>query len=189
MDTSFGVFANFLLDTRNGVNILLKLKRMNQIHVNQKYQKERVMRFVSLVKRIITLMMVMSTVSACQSTKSQGTALNQLKPASSDEQAIYKSLSDLKDNISNSKWDQWLALYTDDAVLTKGGSKVSKEEMRKAVEGISYEITSMKVLSKEIGVDQAKISVQFLGNGKKQFETYHFKKINNRWLIIMETNP
>ena len=141
------------------------------------------------IAQVIVMMTITIFVTSCQSTKNPGTALDQIKPASSDEQAIFESVTALQNHISNSEWDEWLALYADDAVLTNGRDKVSKREMRNVVEGISYKITELKVLNKEIGADQAKVSVQFLGNGKKQLETYHYKKINNEWLIFMETNP
>ena len=147
------------------------------------------MKSVMQISKIVVALMIIGILSSCQSTKSTGTALSQLQPANPDEQAFYLSLTDLRDNISNSEWDQWLALYTDDAILTEGKRKVGKDEMRKVVEGISYKITDMEVLSQEISPDQAKVSVQFMGNGKKQFETYHYRKVDNKWLIYMETNP
>ena len=147
------------------------------------------MKTVMQISKVVVALMVIGLLSSCQSTKTTGTALSQLQPANADEQAIYQSITDLRDNITNSKWDQWLALYTDDAILTEGKRKVGKDEIRKVVEGASYKITDMEVLSQEIGPDQAKVSVQFMGNGKKNFETYHYRKVDGKWLIYMETNP
>ena len=61
--------------------------------------------------------------------------------------------------------------------------------MREMVEGVSYKITYMVVLDKNISGDQASISVSFNGNGKKQYETYLLTKKSGQWLIYQEKNP
>ena len=130
---------------------------------------------------------------ACQAEKQKGTTLDQLAPANADETEIYEIVGKLQDRISASEWDKWLELYADDAVLTSGsgtGNKeISKQQMREMVEGVSYKITYMVVLDKNISGDQASISVSFNGNGKKQYETYLLTKKSGQWLIYQEKNP
>ncbi len=106
-----------------------------------------------------------------------------------DEKAIYEVLGALQNNISTSQWNKWLQLYSEDAVLTSGKKQLNKKEMRSEVEGISYKITNMMVLDTTIEKDHASVSVSMLGNGKKHLETYKLKKVDNHWLIYMETNP
>jgi ketosteroid isomerase-like protein len=147
-------------------------------------------------KVLINLFMVILTVgllAACQAEKQKGTTLDQLAPANADEAEIYAIVGKLQDRISAGEWDQWLELYTDDAVLTSGsgsGNKeISKQQMRDMVEGVSFKITNMVVLDKSISGDQASISVSFDGNGKKQYETYLLTKKSGQWLIYREKNP
>ena len=106
-----------------------------------------------------------------------------------DEKAIYSILGTLQESISASEWDKWLALYSDDAVLTSGNKKLNKQQMRTEVKGISYKITNMAVLDKNIEEDQASVSVSMDGNGKKHYETYKLRKMDGEWLIVAETNP
>ena len=61
--------------------------------------------------------------------------------------------------------------------------------MRSIVDGITYKITEMEILKKNIGNEQAFVSVRMIGNGKKHFETYKLKKFDGKWLITEETNP
>lgn len=144
---------------------------------------------------LINFFIVILTVgllAACQAEKQKGTTLDQLEPANADELEIYAIVEKIQDRISASEWDQWLDLYTDDAVLTSGGSnnkEINKRQMKDLVEGISYKITNMVVLDKSISGDQASISVSFDGNGKKQYETYLLTKKIGKWLIYKEKNP
>ena len=143
--------------------------------------------------RFFIVLLTLSLIVACQAEKQKGTTLDQVAPANDDEAAIYAIVGKLQDSISAGEWDQWLALYTDDAVLTtgsgSGNKEISKQEMREMVEGVSYKITNMVILDKTISGDQASISVSFDGNGKKQNETYLLTKKSDQWLIYKETNP
>ncbi len=143
--------------------------------------------------RFFIVLFTFSLIVACQAEKQKGTTLDQVAPANDDEAAIYAIVGELQDSISAGDWDQWLALYTDEAVLTSGsgsGNKeISKQEMREMVEGVSYKITNMMIIDKTISGDQASISVSFDGNGKKQNETYLLTKKSGQWLIYKETNP
>jgi ketosteroid isomerase-like protein len=112
-----------------------------------------------------------------------------LQPANNDEAEIFLIVQNLQQYISTSQWDKWLAMYSDDAILTSGKKNVTKEEMRKMIDGFSYKITKMEVTKKQINAEDAFVSVSMIGNGKHQLETYHFKKINNSWRIVKETNP
>jgi len=145
----------------------------------------------TLVKFSMVILVVV-LLAACQAEKQKGATLDQLTPANPDEAEIYAMITKLQDSITASEWDQWLDLYTDDAVLTSGGSsneEISKQQMRDLTEGISYKITNMVVLDKRISGDQASISVSFDGNGKKQYETYLLTKKSGQWLIYKEKNP
>ena len=137
---------------------------------------------------LLCLLTIMS-LAACQSGKQEGISVTQLQPVDSDEAQIYAALQNIQNYISAGEWDKWLALYSDDAILTKGSAQVSKEEMRAAVDGITYVITSMTVLEKNIGASEAIVRTSMVGNGKKQLESYRFNKIDGKWLIMEETNP
>lgn len=143
--------------------------------------------------KLLLVIFTVALITACQAEKQKGTALDQLAPANDDEAAIYVIVGKLKDSISGGEWDQWLALYTDNAILTtgsgSGNKEISKQEMREMVEGVSYKITNMVVLDKTISGDKASISVSFDGNGEKQSETYLLTKKSGQWLIYKEKNP
>ncbi len=145
------------------------------------YQRTRTM--------LLGVILIVSLLGACQAEKQKGTTLDQLAPANDDEAEIYAVLSTLQSTISASQWDKWLKLYTEDAVLTAGKKQLNKQQMRAEVEGISYKITDMVVLNKDISGNQASISVNFSGNGKKQYETYILTKKSGEWLIYKEKNP
>lgn len=147
------------------------------------------MRLVRILKYIVVIALALELLVACQSTKDPGKMVGQLKPMNADEAAIYTSLEGVKNHISASQWDDWLALYSDDAVLTNGKDQVNKKEMRKAVDGINYKISEMEILDQTIEADSASVSVRMIGNGKKHLETYKFKKMDGKWLIVEETNP
>jgi hypothetical protein len=115
--------------------------------------------------------------------------VDQITATSPDEEAIYGILKNIKDYISSSQWEKWLSLYSADAILTSGQKQVDKVEMRSIVEGLTYKITEMEILKKNIGSERAFVSVRMIGNGKKHFETYTFKKFGGKWLITEETNP
>ena len=155
--------------------------------------KEGSMKSFQKTVKLLGLILLVGLLTACQAEKQKGTTLDQLAPANADEAEIYAIVGEIQDRISAGKWDQWLELYTDDAVLTSGwasGNKeISKQQMRDLVEGISYKITNMVVLDKSISGDQASISVSFVGNGKKQYETYLLTKKSGQWLIYKEKNP
>lgn len=137
---------------------------------------------------VILLSIVLSLV-ACNAAKNDKSLVDNIKPASQDEYEIIQMVENIKVYISSSQWDKWLDMYTDDAVLTTREGNVTKEEMRRSVEGISYKITDMHILKKEINSEDASVSVQFKGNGKAQKETYYFKKIDGAWFIVAESNP
>ena len=115
--------------------------------------------------------------------------VGQINATTPDEEAIYGILENLIDYISSSQWEKWLSLYSADAILTAGQKQVDKVEMRGIVDGLTYKITEMEILKKNIGKEQAFVSVRMIGNGKKHLETYNFKKFNGKWLIVKETNP
>jgi hypothetical protein len=115
--------------------------------------------------------------------------IGQIEAANPEEAAIYGILNQLKTTISQGQWEDWLALYSDDAVLTLGDKKVDKAEMLAAVQGVTYKITEMEVLDKEVGEKDASVSVRFVGNDKKNLETYKFKKQSGVWKIVEERNP
>ncbi|SHO49045.1 nuclear transport factor 2 family protein [Desulfopila aestuarii] len=138
---------------------------------------------------VALVLFLVGLLAACQSTKNPGMMIGNIQGNTSDETEVYAIVAKVQEYISASEWDKWLALYSDDAILTKGDEKVSKSEMRKSVEGIKYKITDMEVLQKTIGVDEAVVSTRFLGNGKEQLESYKLKKIDGIWLIVEETNP
>lgn len=142
-----------------------------------------------MLTKLLVAILTVGLLVACQAEKQKGTTLDQLSPAKGDEAEIYAIVAALQDSISASQWDKWLALYTDDAVLTSGKKEISKQQMRDIVEGISYKITNLVVLNKDISGNQASISVRFDGNGKEQYETYLLTKKNNKWLIYREKNP
>lgn len=128
--------------------------------------------------------------SGCQATKQPGTFIGDMQGKNDNETAVFSVLSQLQEYVSASEWDKWLALYSDDAILTLGEKKVSKEEMREAAQGIKkYTITNMAVLQKVVGSDDAFVSTRFLGNGKETQESYKLKKIDGNWLIVEEMNP
>ena len=142
-----------------------------------------------VVLPMLLALFVVGVLSGCQATKDPGMMIGTIQGKTDDETAIYNSLAQLQQYISASEWEKWLALYSDDAVFTLGDKKVSKEDMRKATEGIKYTITDMEVLQKVIGKDDAFVSTKWLGNGKEEFESYKFKKIDGTWLIVEEMNP
>ena len=115
--------------------------------------------------------------------------VGQIKATNPDEEAIYGILANLKDYISSSQWDKWLSLYADDAILTVDQKQVNKMEMRSIVDGVTYKITEMEILKKNIGNEQAFVSVRMIGNGKNHFETYKLKKFDGKWLITEKNNP
>ena len=144
-----------------------------------------------LKKSYIFALVILSAflIVSCNSTKSSKMLVENLQPTNNDESQIYQMVQNIQKYISTSQWDEWLAMYSDDAILTSGKTNVTKEEMRKSAEGISYKITQMEVIKKEINAENAFVSVSMIGNGKPQLETYYFKKINNSWFIVKETNP
>jgi len=127
--------------------------------------------------------------AACQSTKNPGMMIGSIQGKTGDETEVYATVAGVQEYVSASEWDKWLALYADDAVLTRGSDKVSKSEMRKFIEGKQYKISDMEVLQKVIGADDAFVSTRFIGNGKEELESYKLKKIDGKWLIVEETNP
>lgn len=147
------------------------------------------MKVIEFLKHALMSLLLVGLLASCQSTKEPGKMVGQLKPMNSDEAAIYATLEGVKNHISAGQWDEWLALYSDDAVLTNGKSNVTKAEMRDAVQGINYQITEMEILDQTINTDDASVSVAMIGNGKKHKETYKFKKMDGKWLIVEETNP
>ena len=142
-----------------------------------------------VVLPMLLALFVVGVLSGCQATKDPGMMIGTIQGKTDDETAIYTTLGQVQQYISAGAWDKWLALYSDDAVLTLGDKKVSKEEMRKAVDGLKYTITDMEVLQKVIGKDDAFVSTKMLGNGKEHLESYKFKKIDGTWLIVEEMNP
>ena len=144
-----------------------------------------------ILKSTLICFLILGFLVACkagsQSTKAM--MVDQIKATSPDEEAIYSILENIKDYISSSQWEKWLSLYSADAILTSGQKQVDKVEMRSIVDGITYKITEMEILKKNIGREQAFVSVRMIGNGKEHFETYTFKKFNGKWLIVEETNP
>ena len=144
-----------------------------------------------IMKSTLICFLILGFLVACkagsQSTKAM--MVDQIKATSPDEEAIYSILENIKDYISSSQWEKWLSLYSADAILTSGHKQADKVEMRSIVDGLTYKITEMEILKKNIGREQAFVSVRMIGNGKKHFETYTFKKFNGKWLIVEETNP
>ena len=144
-----------------------------------------------ILKKIVICFMILGFLVSCktgtQSTNSM--IVGQIQATNPDEEAIYGILVNLKDYISASQWDKWLSLYSDDAILTTGSNKVSKIEMRNFIEGKTYKISKMEILEKNIAEGQASVSVRMIGNGKRHYETYKFKKFDAKWLITEETNP
>lgn len=147
------------------------------------------MKFLKKSYIFTTVIIFAFLLSSCNSTKSSKTLVENLQPTNSDEAEVYKIVQNIQTYISTSQWDEWLAMYSDDAILTSGKNNVTKEEMRKLIDGVSYKITKMEVTKKQINTEDAFVSVSMIGNDKPQLETYHFKKINNSWLIVKETNP
>ncbi|MEX1349767.1 MAG: hypothetical protein AB1Z31_18785 [Desulfobacterales bacterium] len=149
------------------------------------------MKCYRISESILICFLIFTFLVAC-STGSQSKnsmIVDQIKATNPDEEAIYGILANLKDYISSNQWDNWLSLYADDAILTTGQKQVNKKEMRSIVDGITYKITEMEILKKNIGNEQAFVSVRMIGNGKKHFETYKLKKSDGKWLITEETNP
>ena len=144
-----------------------------------------------ILKNTLIGFLILGFLVACKagSQSTNAMVVGQIKATSPDEEAIYGILVNLKDYISSSQWEKWLSLYSADAILTTDQKQVDKVEMRSIVEGITYKITEMEILKKNIGSERAFVSVRMIGNGKKHFETYRFKKFNGKWLIIEETNP
>ena len=144
-----------------------------------------------ILKSTLICFLILGFLVACtagsQSTKAM--MVDQIKATNPDEEAIYSILENIKDYISSSQWEKWLSLYSADAILTSGQKQVDKVEMRSIVDGLTYKITEMEILKKNIGREQAFVSVRMIGNGKEHFETYTFKKFNGKWLIVEETNP
>ena len=142
-------------------------------------------------KKILVVFLSIFVISlvGCQSEKSPKLIVGSLQPTNPDEASIYQILDNIKSYISSSQWDKWLAMYSDDAVLTAGDKNVSKSEMREMVEGITYVISSMEIVRKDIGESSASVSVQMKANDKMQKETYTFEKRDGQWLIVAETNP
>lgn len=138
---------------------------------------------------LIIVLLLVGLLSSCQSTKQAGTMVGDMKAKNSDEAEVYATISKVQEYISSSQWDKWLALYSDDAVLTERDRKVSKEEMRDVVDGISYKITEMEILQNVVGKDAAFVSVRMVGNGKEQLESYKLAKFDGQWLITEEMNP
>jgi hypothetical protein len=149
------------------------------------------MKCYRILKSIIICFLIFAFLVACSTgpQSKSGMMVGQIKATNPDEETIYGILANLKDYISSSQWDKWLSLYADDAILTTGQKQVNKMEMRSIVDGITYKITEMEILKKNIGQEQAFVSVRMIGNGKKHFETYKFKKFDGKWLITEETNP
>lgn len=137
----------------------------------------------------VLIVLAVLLITSCNSSKSSHVLVGNLSPANNDEAEIFLMVQNVQDYISASQWDEWLSMYSDDAVLTSGKGEVTKDEMRKNVEGASYKITDMRLVDKQINTADAFVSVSMMGNGKKQLETYHFRKIDGRWLIVKETNP
>lgn len=138
---------------------------------------------------LIILSSLMIFTLACQPKQDSKMLVESLQPSNSDEIEIFQIIDNIKTFISSSEWDKWLEMYSDDAVLTAGNKNVSKSEMRSIVEGISYKITSMEIINKDIGPNSASVSVKMTANDKFEFETYKFEKRSGRWLIIAENNP
>ncbi len=149
------------------------------------------MKCYRISKSIIICFLIFAFLVACSTGSQSKNAMmvGQIKATNPDEEAIYGILANLKDYISSSQWDKWLSLYADDAILTVDQKQVNKMEMRSIVEGVTYKITEMEILKKNIGDEQAFVSVRMIGNRKKQFETYKLKKFDGKWLITEETNP
>jgi hypothetical protein len=112
-----------------------------------------------------------------------------IKGTTPDEEAIYRILENIKKYISNGEWDNWLALYSENAVLTDriGYLKVNKMEMRMLVTPLTIVIDDMEILDKSIGPAEASVSVRMIAHGREHFETYKLKKLNGKWLIVEET--
>lgn len=141
---------------------------------------------------VFCLMFAMLFISfACKTTTPSNPSMmiGQISAATAEEAAIYGILDQLKTTISKGQWEEWLSLYSDDAVLTLGDKKVGKGEMLAATKGAKYKISEMEVLDKEIGEKDASVSVRFVGNGQKHLETYNLKKMAGIWKIVEERNP
>ena len=57
---------------------------------------------------------------ACQSEKNRYDGCTSVQSMFADEAAIYASLVGIKNYISAGQWDEWLALYADNAILANG---------------------------------------------------------------------
>ena len=148
------------------------------------------MKCYRIPKSILIYFLILGFLVACKTGSQSANAImvGQIKTTNPDKEAIYGILANLKDYINSSQWDKWLSLYTDDAILTVGQKQFNKMEMRRIVDGKTYKITEMEILKKNIGKEQAFVSVRVIGNGKKRFGTYEFKKFDGKWLITEETN-
>ena len=144
-----------------------------------------------ILKSILICFLILGFLVACNtgSKATKAMMVDQIKATSPDEEAIYGILVNIKDYISSGHWEKWLSLYSADAILTADNKQVDKVEMRSIVDGITYKITEMEILKQNISGEQASVSVRMIGNGKKHFETYRFKKFDGKWLIVEETNP
>jgi hypothetical protein len=152
------------------------------------------MKPLSFFLTLCTVFILVAALSACNAGKRQTNSMmvGTIKGTTPDEAAIYRILDDLKNHISNGEWDEWLALYSDDAILTDGlkhTKQVSKEEMRILIEPITFVIDEMEVLDQTIGPKEASVSVRMTAHGIEHFETYKLKKFNGKWLIVEEINP
>lgn len=138
---------------------------------------------------ILICVCICFALNGCYNAKRNGIMIGQAQGSSAGEKEIYAMLNNIKFYISAGMWDKWLAMYSDDAVLTYAGENINKDEMRKRVEGLVYFISKIEVLKQNVGEENAEVSVKMTGNGKPHLETYHFQKLDGRWLIVREANP
>lgn len=148
------------------------------------------------MKRILAIMLLVGCAACGPSYQS----LDQIDHyESGDQKTLYGILATLQRTLNERDVDGWLALYTDDAIITYTQNRptpkqaVMDDVRSQDLSTWDFYITDVKVVSSDIQVDTAMVkAILMMKTGSRTRshpETYYFEKADGKWLINRETNP
>lgn len=118
---------------------------------------------------------------------------------SADQKTLYGLLATLQQTLNDRDVDGWLALYSEDAIITYTKNRptpkqaVMEDVHAQDLSTWNFRITDIKVVSSEIQADTATVkAILMMKTGsrtRRHPETYYFAKVDGTWLIKRETNP
>jgi hypothetical protein len=148
------------------------------------------------MKRILATILLLGLVACGPTHKS----LDQIDPYESEDQKTLDTLlATLQQTLNDRDVDGWLALYSEDAIITYTKNRptpkqaVMEDVHAQDLSTWNFQITDIRVVSSEIQADTATVqAILMMKTGSRTRphpETHYFDKRDGTWLITKETNP